>query len=210
MKRRQIITAALTAMLAVATFGTEARAQEVSLPIPKSSKVEGSLIKALEDRRSTRTFTDKAVSDQTLSELLWAANGINRADGRRTAPSARNKQDVTIYVGKADGTYRYEPKGHKLVKIGSGDLRKAVSGRNTFIQTAPMVLLLASDTSLMGGNMALSGIDVGTVVQNVYLFCAANGLGTVCCYAGENTDDVQKFIGVGKELKPLVYMPVGY
>ena len=136
MKRRQIITAALTAMLAVATFATEARAQEVSLPIPKSSKVEGSLIKALEDRRSTRTFTDKAVSDQTLSELLWAANGINRADGRRTAPSARNKQDVTIYVGKADGTYRYEPKGHKLVKIGSGDLRKAVSGRNTFIQTA--------------------------------------------------------------------------
>ena len=183
---------------------------QTTIELPPPVEMTMPFSQVLGRRRSRREFSDQSLDLPLLSTLLWACAGQNGADGRRTAPSARNKQDVTIYVGKADGTYRYEPKGHKLVKIGSGDLRKAVSGRNTFIQTAPMVLLLASDTSLMGGNMALSGIDVGTVVQNVYLFCAANGLGTVCCYAGENTDDVQKFIGVGKELKPLVYMPVGY
>ena len=109
-----------------------------------------------------------------------------------------------------DGTFRYDAKTNKLVKIGSSDLRKAVSGRNQFIQTAPIVLVIASDTELQGGNMALCGIDAGTVVQNSYLYCAANGLGTVCCYAGENTADVQKFLGIKSGIKPLVYMPVGY
>ena len=187
-----------------------ASAQEIDLPSPQKSEIPGSLSKALQDRRSSRTFTDKAISDQTISDLLWAADGVNRQDGRRTVPSAMNKQDVTVYIGKSDGTLRYDAMSHNLIKIGSGDLRKAVAGRNQFIQTAPIVLVITSDTSFFSGNMAISGIDVGTVVQNVYLYCAANGLGTVCCYAGENTENVQQFLGIKKENKPFVYMPVGY
>ena len=145
-----------------------------------------------------------------MSDLLWSANGVNRNDGKRTAPSARNKQDITIYVGTADGTFRYDAAGNKLLKIGNGDLRKAAADRNKFIATAPVVLVIASDTALMNGNMALSGIDAGTVVQNVYLYCAANGLGTVCCYATENTAEMQKFLGISSNIKPLVYMPIGY
>ena len=210
MKKNKIITMALATMTGLASFCTQASAQETALPKPMQSNVAGSLTKALQDRRSTRTFTDKAVADQTLADLLWAADGVNRKDGRRTAPSAMNRQDVTIYVGKADGTFRYDAASNKLVKIGSGDLRKAAAGRNKFIETAPIVLVIASDTGLTGGNKAISGLNVGAVMQNVYLYCAANGLATVCCYAGDTPKDVQKFLGIKENILPLVYMPVGY
>ena len=210
MKKNKIITMALATMTGLASFCTQASAQETALPKPTQSNVAGSLTKALQDRRSTRTFTDKAVTDQTLADLLWAADGVNRQDGRRTAPSAMNRQDVTIYVGKADGTFRYDAASNKLVKIGGGDLRKAAAGRNKFIETAPIVLVIASDTGLTGGNKAISGLNVGAVMQNVYLYCAANGLATVCCYAGDTPKDVQKFLGIKENILPLVYMPVGY
>lgn len=211
MKKDKILTLVLSTITGLTLlFSNNAVAQDIMLPVPTKTNIEGSLNKALQDRRSTRTFTDKNVSDQTLADLLWAANGINRADGRHTAPSALNKQDITIYVGKSDGTFRYDSKANKLIKIGSSDLRKAVSGKNKFIQTAPIVLVIASDTKLMNGDMVLSGIDTGTVVQNIYLYCAANKLGTVCCYARENANDVQKFLGIKSDIKPLVYMPIGY
>ncbi len=210
MKKNKIITMALATMTGLASFCTQASAQETALPKPTQSNVAGSLTKALQDRRSTRTFTDKAVTDQTLADLLWAADGVNRKDGKRTAPSAMNRQDVTIYVGKADGTFRYDAASNKLVKIGGGDLRKAAAGRNKFIETAPIVLVIASDTGLTGGNKAISGLNVGAVMQNVYLYCAANGLATVCCYAGDTPKDVQKFLGIKENILPLVYMPVGY
>lgn len=210
MKKNKIITMALATMTGLASFCTQASAQETALPKPTQSNVAGSLTKALQDRRSTRTFTDKAVTDQTLADLLWAADGVNRKDGKRTAPSAMNRQDVTIYVGKADGTFRYDAASNKLVKIGGGDLRKAAAGRNKFIETAPIVLVIASDTGLTGGNKAISGLNVGAVMQNVYLYCAANGLATVCCYAGDTPKDVRKFLGIKENILPLVYMPVGY
>lgn len=210
MMKNRLLSMAFSTVIGFVAFCGQANGQEVSLPAPTKSEVNGSLTKALLDRRSTRAFTNKEISDQTISDLLWAANGVNRADGKRTAPSARNMQDVIIYVGKADGTFRYDAKANKLVKIGSSDLRKAVAGRNQFIKTAPMVLVIASDTELQNGNMALCGIDAGTVVQNVYLYCAANGLGTVCCYAGEKPESVQKFLGIKPNIVPLVYMPVGY
>lgn len=210
MKKNKIITMALATMTGLASFCTQASAQETALPKPTQSNVAGSLTKALQDRHSTRTFTDKAVTDQTLADLLWAADGVNRNDGKRTAPSAMNRQDVTIYVGKADGTFRYDAATNKLVKIGGSDLRKAAAGRNKFIETAPVVLVIASDTGLTGGNKAISGLNVGAVMQNVYLYCAANGLATVCCYAGDEPKDMQKFLGIKENILPLVYMPVGY
>lgn len=210
MKRNKFITAAFAATIVLTAFCGTACAQETALPEPTQSSVVGSLTKALQDRRSTRTFTDKVLSDQTLADLLWAADGVNRNDGKRTAPSAMNRQDVTIYVGKADGTFRYDAETNKLVKIGNGDLRKAAAGRNKFIATAPVVLVIASDTGLTQGNTAISGLNVGAVMQNVYLYCAANGLATVCCYAGEQPGDMQKFLGIKESIVPLVYMPVGY
>lgn len=210
MKNNKILTIAVAAAIGFAAYGTPASAQDVALPAPTKSQAAGSLTKALADRHSTRQFTDKPVTDQTLADLLWAADGVNRQDGKRTAPSAMNRQDVTIYVGRADGTFRYDAAANKLVRIGGGDLRKAAADRNKFISAAPVVLVLASDTNLTGGNLAISGLDVGAVMQNVYLFCSANGLSTVCCYAGDAPAEMQKFLGIKDEIKPLVYMPVGY
>lgn len=210
MKKNKIITAAFATMLGMTALCGKANAQETTLPSPTQSNVAGSLTKALQDRHSTRTFSDTTLSDQTLADLLWAADGVNRKDGKRTAPSAMNRQDVTIYVGKADGTFRYDAATNKLVKIGGGDLRKAAADRNKFIATAPVVLVIASDTGLTGGNMGISGLNVGAVMQNVYLYCAANGLATVCCYAGDAPKDMQKFLGIKESIMPLVYMPVGY
>lgn len=210
MKKNKIIIAACATIFGLTALCGTACAQETALPQPTQSNVAGSLTKALQDRRSTRTFSDTTLSDQTLADLLWAADGVNRKDGKRTAPSAMNRQDVTIYVGKADGTFRYDAAANKLVKIGSGDLRKAAADRNKFIATAPVVLVIASDTGLTGGNMGISGLNVGAVMQNVYLYCAANGLATVCCYAGETPKEMQKFLGIKESIMPLVYMPVGY
>lgn len=206
----KILTYALATTIGLAAYGAPVSAQETALPTPTRNETAGSLAKALADRHSTRTFTDRQLSDQTLSDLLWAADGVNRPDGKRTAPSAMNRQDVTIYVGKADGTYRYDAAANKLVKIGNSDLRKAASDRNKFIQTAPVVLVIASNKKLTGDNMAISGLNVGAVMQNVYLYCAANGMSTVCCYAGDNPAEMQKFLGIKEEIVPLVYMPVGY
>ena len=127
MKKNKIIIAACATMFGLTALCGTASAQETALPQPTQSNVAGSLTKALQDRRSTRTFSDTTLSDQTLADLLWAADGVNRKDGKRTAPSAMNRQDVTIYVGKADGTFRYDAAANKLVKIGSGDLRKAAN-----------------------------------------------------------------------------------
>ena len=210
MKKRNVSAVIIATMLSMTAFCNTASAQDVSLPVPQKSDTEGTLLKAQQDRKSVRKFVTKALTDQQLSNLLWAACGINRSDGRLTVPSAMNKQDITVYVGRADGTYRYDAKANKLVKIGSGDLRHEASDRNKFIQTAPLVLVIASDTSLQNSNMAICGIDAGAVMQNVYLHCAANALATVCCYAGEDTKEMQKFLGIKPELKPLIYMPVGF
>ena len=210
MKMNKIRTFAFAATLGFTAYCTSACAQDVTLPTPTKNETAGSLTKALNDRHSTRQFTDRQLTDQTLSDLLWAADGVNRPDGKRTAPSAMNRQDVTIYVGKDDGTFRYGAAANKLIKIGSSDLRIAAADRNKFIKTAPVVLVIASNNKLTGGNKAISGLNVGAVMQNVYLFCAANGLSTVCCYAGDAPAEMQKFLGIKEDMVPLVYMPVGY
>ena len=124
MKKNSIFAVILSTIVGLTAFTSTSCAQDTVLPAPQKSTTDGSLLKALQDRKSVRKFSDKALSDQQLADLLWAATGVNRPDGRLTAPTARNKQDITVYVGKADGTFRYDAKANKLVKIGSSDLRR--------------------------------------------------------------------------------------
>ena len=209
MNRSKIFAFAMAMAFGLAAPTGSLHAQDITLPTPQKNASAGSLSKALQDRKSTRQFANTPLTDQQQADLLWAACGINRADGRLTAPTARNLQDITVYVGRPDGTFRYDAKANKLVKVGSGDLRLEAAKRNKFIASAPLVLVIASDTSVQGGRMDICGIDAGAVMQNVYLHCAASGLATVCCYAGEDTSAMQKFLGVKAELKPLICMPVG-
>jgi nitroreductase len=157
--------------------------------LPKPRQTGGMpLLSALAARQSNRSFADKPLPEQLLSDLLWAAFGINRPDsGKRTAPSSYNWQDITIYVFSADGVWTYEPKAHALTSVKQGDHRK-LAGLQSFVWTAPLSLVYVSDTSKMHQDdqtfsedykLKIGAIDAGHISQNVYLFCASEGLGVV-------------------------------
>lgn len=137
-------------------------------------------------RRSYRGgISGRELSPQQLSDLLWAANGVNRPDGGRTAPSAIGAKDVDIYVVMPAASYLYDADAHVLKWVADGDLRKAASGGQAFVETVPMVLLLVSDAARFGERMdtetvdVFAGVDVGIVSQNISLFCAGHGLATI-------------------------------
>ena len=141
------------------------------------------LLEALDNRQSMRSYSQEALSDQDLSNLLWAAFGVNREDGRRTAPTARNWLQFDIYVIMADGWYRYDAEKHALIRGGTEDLRE-FAGTQDFAREAPVNLIFVSDHDRMrGADRAKrdfnSATDVGFISQNVYLFCASEGLATV-------------------------------
>jgi SagB-type dehydrogenase family enzyme len=154
----------------------------VALPAPQTSGGKP-LMQALKERKSTREFSPEKLSPQVLSNLLWAGWGINRENGLRTAPSSSNKQEIEIYAVTADGVYVYDAKGNALKPVVSGDLRKA-TGTQPFVGEAPLNLVYVADFSKMGNGdenakTATANANTGLIVQNVYLFCASEGLGTV-------------------------------
>lgn len=135
-------------------------------------------------RASAAAFSDEAVSARTLANLLWAANGVNRPNGKRTAPTALNKQEIGIFVIRADGAFAAEiGEGDvALTRVSGEDLRPLVVGTQPQFGNAPVMLLLVADLekfSMMPRDRALcaAAIDTGGVMQNVLLFCAENGLG---------------------------------
>lgn len=154
---------------------------DITLPAPRT---EGGkpLMQALKERMSTREFSEKKLAPQTLSDLLWAAFGINRPDGKRTAPSTRNWQEIEVFAVMQDGAYLYDAKSNTLKQVAAGDVRK-VAGAQKFVESAPLNLVYVADFAKMKGSeedlSLYSGADVGFISQNVYLFCASEGLATV-------------------------------
>ncbi len=198
--------------LAALAFHLGAEAQQViKLPQPQKS-LKTTLMQALSDRRSVRSYdASKPLSDQQLSNLLWAANGINRPDGKRTAPSAINAQDVDIYVCRADGAYRYDAKTNCLTPITKKDLRNAVAGGQDFVKQAPVSLVLVSDASKFnrGGGERWGGVDAGYVSQNICLYCTAAGLATVP-RGSMNHDELKKELKLSSTQTVWLNHPVGY
>ena len=147
-------------------------------------KTRGSTVmQAFNDRMSVREYAPESLRPQDLSDLLWAANGINRPDGRRTAPSARNLQEVEMYVVFAEGVYWYDPKEHALNPVATGDYRKAVAASQDFAALAPLSILLVADMNKYGNlseqSKLMAAIDVGIVCQNINVACAGLGLVTI-------------------------------
>ena len=144
-----------------------------------------SVMETLANRHSTREFSNKKLTLQELSNLLWAANGINRPEkGVRTAPSAMNAQEVDVYVCMEEGAFLYDAKSNQLQPVIQEDLRGLVGGKQTFVKNAPVVLLMVSDLSkLPGGNSEqtklMAAIDAGIVSQNISIACSGLGLITV-------------------------------
>ncbi len=160
-------------------------AQTTTRALPQPVKNGGMpLMEALSKRCSTREFAAKDIPEQVLSNLLWAAWGINREDSdKRTAPSSNNKQEIDIYVFKSDGVFKYVPKGHLLEVITNEDLRP-FCGKQDFVASAPLNLVYIADLSKTDqtdftAEPIASYSNTGFIAQNVYLFCASEGLGTV-------------------------------
>jgi len=142
------------------------------------------LMLALSKRQSSREFAPEPLPDQVLSDLLWAAGGINRHDvGGRTAPSAMNAQEVLLYVAMPQGLFLYEPKLHALALVVASDVRR-VTGNQDFVDTAPLDLVFVADHGRMklvpvAQREAYAHAMAGAMAQNVYLYCASEGLATV-------------------------------
>ncbi len=142
------------------------------------------LMQVFKDRTSSRKFSPEKLSDQVLSNLLWAAFGVNREDsGKRTAPSAMNWQEIDIYVTTANGLYLYDAPAHALKPVLAEDIR-GLTGRQPFVKKAPVNLVYVADFSRMGkakddDKVFYSAADTGFISENVYLYCASKGLATV-------------------------------
>jgi nitroreductase len=182
MTRRQANAGILTSA-ALAT--APALAQEPKprdLPPPRSEGGQP-LIATLKLRRSTREYSDRPLPAQVLSDLLWAAFGINRPSGDRTVPYWRHVMVIDIYLAMADGVWLYKPKTHKLLPYAKEDFR-AQTGLQDFVATAPLNLVYVAHGERMTDispeeRRLYASVDAGFIGQNVYLFCASEGLGTV-------------------------------
>jgi nitroreductase len=184
MTRREAIAGILAgaALAAVPTVAAADELKSVELPPPRS---EGGmpLMAALKLRRSTRQYSNRPLPAQTLSDLLWAAFGINRPSGDRTAPYWRHVMVMDIYVAMADGVWIYEPESHTLLPHLQSDIR-AQTGLQEFVATAPLNLVYVAHGERMTDispeeRRLYASVDTGFIGQNVYLFCASEGLATV-------------------------------
>jgi len=185
-----------------------------TIQLPKPNIKGGMpLMQALSERKSTRDFSTEKLPAATLSNLLWAAYGQNRPDGRRTAPSANNRQTVDIYAVLAEGAYLYQYKEHRLDMVASGDLR-AATGRQDFVGQAPLNLVYVADLAKIAGNSAddkliYPAAETGFIGQNVYLFCASEGLATVV-RAMVDRDALGKALKLRADQKIILSQTVGY
>lgn len=182
----------------------------VALPAPQTSGGQP-LMQVLQERASRREFAPDPLPRQVLSNLLWAAWGINRPDtGKRTAPSAMNRQEMDLYVATADGVFLYEAKEHRLQPVTKDDVR-ALTGTQAYVATAPVNLIYVSRAS--GGSpedQALyGGAHAGFISENVYLFCTSEGLATVV-RGSINRDALAKALKLPSGQRIILAQTVGY
>lgn len=186
MTTRRDINLGLLAAIGVALAPGFASAQElapIELPAPRAD-FGCSLAQALKLRRSTREFAPRPLQPLVLSELLWSAYGINRpATADRTAPSFRHARETEIFAAMANGVWRYDPIAHRLVPVLAGDVR-AQTGVQDFAATAPLELVYVANAEHLSGvsreeQRRVAAADTGFIGQNVYLYCASEGLSCV-------------------------------
>ncbi len=184
MTRREANTGILAGAAVAVARPSTAQAQAEPRVLPKAQTDAGMpLMAALKLRRSTREYSSRSISEQTLSNLLWAAFGINRPSGDRTAPYWRHIMVIDVYLATADGVLLYEPKDHSLVPYLRDDIR-AHTGLQAFVAAAPLNLVYVAHGERMKDvsredRRLYASVDAAFIGQNVYLYCASEGLASV-------------------------------
>lgn len=182
--------------------------------LPPARKRSGLLLmEALAERRSSREFANTALPIDLLSDLLWAANGVNRPDGGHTVPSALNAQEVDVFVALPTGAYRYDAPQHQLSLVAGCDLRR-VTGYQDFVDEAPLDLVYVADYGRMSRipaaqREAFAYVAAGAIAQNVYLFAASNQLSTVI-RAWIDREAIAEALGLTHDQQVLLSQTVGY
>lgn len=201
-------------LVALLTVNTAIGA-DITLPSPSKSG-GATLTEALASRHSCRSFDpSRTLSTQQLSDLLWAACGVNRPDeGKRTNPTALNRQEISVYVFSADGVSLYDPFANTLISVVDGDHRQLVAGQQAFVTDAPVSFVLVADVAKFGDpanphSATMAAVDAGIVCENINLFCAANGLATVP-RASMDVQAISRLLNLTPAQLPLMNNPVGY
>ena len=192
-------------LVALSAISLQSSAEDIDLPQPLITGGKP-LKEALNQRKTTREFSNEKPDDQTLSDLLWCAYGFNR-DDKRVVPSSQNRQEIDLYVVLETGVYLYDAKANKLIEKVKGDHRKSV-GKQDFVYTAPVNFIMVGDLN-KASNKEACYIDSGAIVQNIYLFCASEGLGSVV-RGYFDKDEVKKLLDLDDMQEITITQTVGY
>ena len=185
-----------------------------SVPLPKPERHGGMpLMDALAMRQSAREFESRELPAELLSSLLWAAFGVNRPDGHRTAPTAINSQEIDVFVALPTGAYLYDADTHSLQLTAGSDIRR-ITGYQDFVDLAPLDLVFVADYSRMAlvpadKRESYASVAAGAISQNVYLFCASSGLSTVL-RAWIDRDAIAGALGLTHDQHVLLSQTVGF
>jgi nitroreductase len=185
-----------------------------SVSLPKPEKHGGMpLMDALTKRQSAREFESRELPAELSSSLLWAAFGVNRPDGHRTAPTAINAQEIDVFVALPQGAYLYDADAHSLQLTAGSDIRR-ITGYQDFVDSAPLDLVFVADYSRMAlvpadRRESYASVAAGAISQNVYLFCASNGLSTVL-RAWIDRDAIADALGLTHDQHVLLSQTVGF
>lgn len=202
-------------VLMMSVMGSALAQETGAIKLPPPETAGGMpLMQALKARHSTREFSRQPLPPQVLSNLLWAANGVNRPDsGKRTAPSARDWREIDVIVTTAEGAYRYDPPSHSLIRVVAGDIRQ-LTGKQEFVARVPVNLVYVADLERMSEASAedktlYSAADAGFIAQNVYLYCASAGLAVVV-RGLVNREALGAALGLGENQRIILAQSVGY
>ena len=196
--------------LAIALFSAMilSATENIALPKPAISQ-EASLAAALANRQSHREFGGGELTPQQLSNLLWAAYGQNRADGKLTVPAALNRHAFDLYVLTAKGVTRYDQKANALIPVCDKDLRVMAEGRKTLGPAAAAVILLVAKTDIFSANGDFYlGVEAGAICQDIYLYAATAKLNALCC-GSLDAAGLTKALSLPANQKPVLTMVVG-
>ncbi len=206
MKKLSLVTTFL--LMGISCF-----AQTTKLPTPDMKRQTISVMETYKQRKSVREYSAKALSEQDLSDLLWAAQGQNREDGHLTSPTAMNRQEIRLYVFTEKSVSLYDPQANTLTQVASGDQRGIMASGQDFVKNAPVVLLMVADMDKFRSNNQhaqwMVAVDTGIVCENINLFCSAAGL----CTVPRGTMDskaISTLLGLNDNQIPLINNPVGY
>lgn len=166
------------------------------------------LMQTITHRKSDRQFDSRNISLKHLSEILWVTNGVNRANGKRTVPSAMGLYPLQTYAVLPNGIYFYNPLKHQLEPVVKGDFR-SIAGRQTYVDTAPLNILLIAKGKTATDNFSAAMLDSGYCGQNVYLYCASEGLKCVV-RAGAKEAELLKAMNLEANYKFILAVTVGY